>query len=304
MAQVLYASASELATVTATFVVGAVPTDPTTVTLAVTDPTGAVTTYTYAAAQIARSSAGVYTKDVPSPTAGDWAYLWTATGTVQDAQAGSWTVEETELGHLYVTPAALRSRIGLAATDTSADLELHDACFAASRSIEQLCDRAFWRTATGTVRVFAACGWYEVELPDFSDLVSVSALDTDGDGDGVFETAWSASDYQLRPVNPAAAPETLPYTEIHALGTRTFPLALGGPTDRIERVQVTGVFGWPAVPHLVRAAAAIQAAELFRLKDAPFGVASFGEYGAIRVRANPMAEQMVRPYRRHPVPVE
>jgi hypothetical protein len=37
------------------------------------------------------------------------------------------------------------------------------------------------------------------------------------------------------------------------------------------------------------------------LKDAPFGVAGFGEFGAVRVRNNPRAMALLQPYRRLPV---
>ena len=50
------------------------------------------------------------------------------------------------------------------------------------------------------------------------------------------------------------------------------------PWSHQDRIQVTGVFGWPAVPLAVKQAALIAAADLFRLKDAPFGVAGFGEF--------------------------
>jgi hypothetical protein len=59
---------------------------------------------------------------------------------------------------------------------------------------------------------------------------------------------------------------------------------------------VTGVFGWPAVPANVKQAALIAAADLFRLKDAPFGIAGFGEFGVVRVQANPRVMSLLRRY--------
>jgi hypothetical protein len=65
-------------------------------------------------------------------------------------------------------------------------------------------------------------------------------------------------------------------------------------------VQITALWGWSAVPDPVKQATLIIAAEQWKLKDAPFGVAGFGEFGPIRVRDNPMAASLLARYR-HPV---
>ena len=71
-ATVFFAGSAEIATLTNTFAVSGVATDPTTVTLAITDPTGTTTTYTYAAAEITKDSTGVYHKDITCSSAGVW----------------------------------------------------------------------------------------------------------------------------------------------------------------------------------------------------------------------------------------
>jgi hypothetical protein len=269
------------------------------VSLVITDPTGASTTYTYAAAQITRVSAGKYTKDIPSATAGIWTYEWVGTGTASDAVAGTWDVFETQLGHLYATVEALKSRLGLSASDVVDDFELYAACFAASRAIEQYCERTFWRTNSSVARTFEPRSLYLVKLPEYNDLVSVTTLKTDTSGDGIYETTWSASDYQLLPYNPGAAPETRPYTKVKAI-VRTFPV-LCSTLVRTDLVQITGVWGWPAVPWAIKQATLILAAEMFKLKDAPFGVAGFGDYGVVRIRENPKLAAYAGPYRRNVV---
>lgn len=57
-------------------------TDPTTITLHVIDPDGDVETFTYAAAEVIRSSAGVYYHDYTVDAPGTWYYIWIGTGTV------------------------------------------------------------------------------------------------------------------------------------------------------------------------------------------------------------------------------
>lgn len=72
------------------FTVNDVATDPTTVTLQVTDPSGNVDTYTYALAQLTKSVTGAYYKDVSVDEFGFWKYRWVGTGTCAAAVEGSW----------------------------------------------------------------------------------------------------------------------------------------------------------------------------------------------------------------------
>lgn len=198
-------------------------------------------------------------------------------------------------GTLYVTVDELKTRLGIAGSDTVDDLELTAACYAASRALDQYCERHFWQ-ATET-RTFEPSGFYWLKLPEYSDLVSVTTFATDTSGDGVAETVWSASDYQLLPYNPNAGPEQRPYTKVKALH-RIFPVVYP-PLVRTDLVHITGVWGWPAVPYAIRQAAQILAAETFKLKDAPFGVAGFGDLGVIRIRDNPKVAALAGPYRRN-----
>lgn len=230
--------------------------------------------------------------------AGTWTAVWTGTGTASDVTTSTWEVFPTALGNLYAPPAALKA--WLKVTTTTDDLEIHQACFAASRWIEQHCERLFYRTAAGTARTFKACDRRTLRLPDFSDLVSVSALATDDGGDGTFETTWATSDYQLLPHNPGAAPEALPYMSVRAVGGYSFPLPDGG-YSRDDRVRITGVFGWPAVPSMVKQAALLLAVDALKVKETSFGVGGANEWGLVRIRENPIAMSYLAAYRRNPV---
>jgi hypothetical protein len=64
-------------------------------------------------------------------------------------------------------------------------------------------------------------------------------------------------------------------------------------------VQVTAQWGWAAVPDSVKQATKILAAEIFRLKDAPLGVAGFNDFGPVRVREVPQVSMLLKRYR-HP----
>ena len=79
-------------TLTNTFAVAGTATDPTAVTLVVTDPAGNTDTYTYAGATITKSATGVYTKNITADSAGRWTYTWTGTGTAADVESGTFDV--------------------------------------------------------------------------------------------------------------------------------------------------------------------------------------------------------------------
>lgn len=61
------------------------PIDPDAVSLIVKTPGNATTTYTYGVDNIVRLGEGIYTFDLPLPTAGTWDYTWVSTGNGQAA---------------------------------------------------------------------------------------------------------------------------------------------------------------------------------------------------------------------------
>lgn len=304
MAPPFFESSSELAKLANTFKDNGVATDPTTVSLMVTTPSQSSTTYTFAAGEITKTSTGVYTKNITCSEDGTWSALWVGTGTASDAEPVTWEVYPTELGKLYATVQALKSALSIPSTDTVDELELHAACFAASRSLEQYCQRVFYRSATGTARKFIADNLYFLTFADTDtftgDLVSLSTLKTDAGGDGTFETTWASTDYELGPVNNSAGPETKPYTTLEAIGSRTFPIPYGRGASRY-RVEATGVWGWASVPAGIKTAALMLAKDTFKSKDTLGGVAGFGEFGVVRLRQDPQLASYANPYRRYGV---
>ncbi len=300
MSTVFFESTSELATLSNTFAnIAGVDTDPATVDLIITDPASVSVTYTYAGGDITKVAIGKYTMDVVCSTAGTWTYEWMAAGPVTDAVAGTWEVQEVALGKLYCTVEMLKSRFK--DTRTTDDLEYHAACFAASRALEQYCGRTFYRRTE--IRTLIPGSARALRLPDFHDLVSVTTLKTDG-GDGTYGTTWQASDYQLvtddGTPNINAGPEPKPYVKILAVGGNSFSLAAG--TARRDLVQITGVWGWPSVPWAIKQAAAIVAAETFKLKDSAGMVASgYDDFDTTMLGAEARRRfaRFANPYRRH-----
>ncbi len=188
----------------------------------------------------------------------------------------------------YATVNQLKIRLNV---DSSVLLE--ELIEAASAEVDGYCGRSFGQHGTAETpqtRVFTA----DDGLTCFvDDLVSVSALRTDGDGDRVYESLWSATDYDLSPDN--ASQKGQPYTAIHVA-----PMAAHAFTTQRRAVQVSGIWGWPAVPKPITEATLIYAGILFKRKDAPFGVLGEGSFGAVVMahRMDPQVEQLLLPYRK------
>lgn len=193
----------------------------------------------------------------------------------------------------YCSVSDLKARLGI--TDTADDALVGTAVDGASRAVEEICGRYFWN-GTDT-RTYVPQSIFGQQL---DDIVSVSSFQVDFDGDGVYEQTWvQGTDYVLTvspgKYNTGTRGEQWPYTGFQVINT-THYVPFMWPWSHQNRIQVTGTFGWPAIPSAVVQATLIAAADLFKLKDAPFGVAGFGEFGVVRVQANPRVMQLLRRY--------
>ncbi|WP_157251115.1 head-tail connector protein [Nonomuraea typhae] len=196
------------------------------------------------------------------------------------------------LGDPYATLAQLKSYLQV--SDAVDDGELTGALTSSSREIEKHCNRQFNKATSATARIYypdSACLAYVDDFWTTSGLV----VKTDDGDDGTFETTWATTDFQLEPLNAVVDGESgWAYWRIRAIYSRCFPI-----TSRRAPLQVTAQWGWAAVPAPVQQACLILSAEVFKLRSAPFGVAGFGEYGAIRVRENPKVCALLKPYERN-----
>ena len=73
-------------------------TDPTTVVLAVKDPAGTTTSYTYALGTVTKSATGIYYRDVTMATAGKWLYRFTGTGSCIAVSVQAVNIETDPIG--------------------------------------------------------------------------------------------------------------------------------------------------------------------------------------------------------------
>lgn len=205
------------------------------------------------------------------------------------------------IGDPYATLLELKNKLKI--TDTVDDLELEVALTTTSRNIEHHCRRQFNKTTTASARVFDLHRRaYKVHVADFHTTTGL-VVKVDPAGDESFTETLASSVYRLEPRDGIVdGEEGWPWSRIvatqrlHPLHPLLLYCGYGHPL-----VQVTAQWGWAAVPAPVKTACLILASELFKIKDAPFGVAGYGEYGPIRVRQNPIACGLLQPYRRNPV---
>lgn len=193
----------------------------------------------------------------------------------------------------YLTTAEARTYAGLS---DLADTELlDDVVTAVSRAIDNACQRTFFQQAA-QARTFVTQSADLLTLGAFNDLVSITTLKFDRDGDGVFEETVSASNFGLL---DSDFPETGPYTAVELYNQTWFPVPGGtAGTGRTKLTQVTGTWGWPAVPAQVKQACRLQVARVMKRQESPLGVAGFGEFGVVRVsRLDPDIDAMLQPYK-------
>jgi hypothetical protein len=187
----------------------------------------------------------------------------------------------------YSTLAQLKASLRI--EDTVDDELLELAIESASREIDAVCERNFFSTA-GT-RIYTPRDSYVVEI---DDVVSVTSVKSSGAADGIFDTTWTTTDYQLEPLNGIAGGIAVPYSFIRAVGDFTWPVS-----GKEATVQVVGTFGFASVPTAIKQATILLASRIFKRNDSPLGVAGFGDIGVIRVgRVDPDVEAMIHAYKK------
>lgn len=189
---------------------------------------------------------------------------------------------------LYVDRITFRNTVSIPDLATDADIDV--ALGAASRAVEQVCNRRFWKDESPTQRLFTAESWRLCMIDDCAD---VDTVEVSRDG-GATYTATTG--FRTFPLNAAADSEPVLWLEANGIH---FPTCTAG-------VRVTGSFGWPEVPAQVPQFVTILAARLLkRAREAPFGIVTAGgiEGVAMRLaREDPELHLLIGPLmRNHPM---
>jgi hypothetical protein len=316
---VYYDNADQVVPVTVVFTkVDGTPTAPATVAIVVTDPHGTATTYTYIGGnvdpnEVVSDSNGAFHIWLTSPaTPGLWTYVWMGSGgsVNQGFQIFTGTfrvLSYSDVGmgmtQWYCSKEELKSRLSISQSDTTDDYEIQLALQTVTDWITTYCARHFYRISE--IRTFRPDNVWNLAI---DDLVTCTSMDLDYDGDGVYEVHWTEGvNFQLMRYQDrynahnmgVARPNN--YVQVlqgpansNPIGGQWFPWLW--PFTHQNRVQITGIWGWADVPPNVTSAALILASDLFKAKDAPWGIAGFGDLGMVKVQSNPWVVELLRPY--------
>lgn len=205
------------------------------------------------------------------------------------------------LGDPYATLALLKTRLGI--TDTNDDVALTNALAVATLNIEGVCGRQFNDAGSATARVYYPDSLTQVTVDDFS-TTSGLIVAADFSNAGLYATIIAAANYQLEPLNGIIdGTPGWPYYRIRAIQT-WFPIWYTSIGDPRTSIQITARWGWATVPANVVEACLILGEEIFKLKDAAFGVVGIDSLGGlIRVRENPKVMGLLSRYIRSPIMV-
>jgi len=191
----------------------------------------------------------------------------------------------------YVTLAALK--LYLRINDTVDDADLAIAITAASRAIDDHCNRQFGKVAAAEARVYTARPDYErgVWVVDIDDLDDVTGLIVLVGSDAV-------TLYTLEPVNGVVKGKVWTRLVISA----DSPVQ---PTGIANEMVITGKWGWTTTPVPIGQAGRLQSSRFFSRRQSPYGIAGSPDQGSelrLLSRVDPDVGVSLRGYRRERVP--
>lgn len=186
----------------------------------------------------------------------------------------------------YATVADLAAYVGI--DDAADDVELAYAISAASRAIDDVCNRQFGVVDVAEARTYTARpdyrgGYRVVDVDDY--MTAPTVVEVDGN---------TVATYDKAPLNAAA--KGRPWTRVVFTADSEYL-----PTTHPNQVAVTALWGWTEVPAAVTAACLLQAARFFKRRVAPFGVAGSPDQGSevrLLARVDPDVAVTLRGYKR------
>jgi hypothetical protein len=168
----------------------------------------------------------------------------------------------------YATLADVKAAARI--TDTIDDALLEIAIESSSRDLDAYTERVFYSTgATAVARVYIPQDIYLVET---DDIISVTSVKSDSNGNGTFDVTWETSDFQLEPLNGRAGGIDTPATRIRAIGQYLWPVYEPRNVNSNQAsVQVTGVFGFATIPSAIKQATILASLRAYKRYESPTG---------------------------------
>lgn len=195
----------------------------------------------------------------------------------------------------YATVAELAAHLGLSdaitpsgqMVDAARNARYQLALDTASAMVDQDTGRVF--TSTVATKTLMSAGEQLLVVPD---LVSVTSIKVDEDGDGVFEETLTAADFELISFNETHA--GWPYQAINRIDD-FWPIPVWGGRRRL--VEVVGTWGWASVPMPIKQATLLMAARQVARGNASLGVQGVSDFGPFSIRnTDPDYVALIRPY--------
>lgn len=166
----------------------------------------------------------------------------------------------------YATAAQLAEHLGVAVRAGSQENLYDRALQAASRQIDGLCGRTFDATESAVLLTPLSS-----TIVKIGPARAISELAIDTDGDGIYDTVIPSEHYYI-------VGTTSQYITLNALATASFPLST-------YSVRLTAIQGETVPPPEVVLATLLQAARLYKRKDAVLGDIQ-GDNGPMRIQGN------------------
>lgn len=189
----------------------------------------------------------------------------------------------------YATLNQVKAALRIGTADTVDDDMLNLSLASADEAINVYCGRTFATAGTVDATRYYAAG--KPDVVEIDDCATITTVEWSQDG-----STWNATtNYQAEPLNGMSDGIAWPITRLRVKQNLAWPVQNG-----LESVRVTGKFAFGSVPSSVTQAAILQTVRWFKRSDAPFGVAGFGDMGAVRVTrsVDPDVEVLLMPYRR------
>lgn len=169
---------------------------------------------------------------------------------------------------------------------------------AASRAVDAYTGRRFWLDETPETKLFEpVSNDAELWLPEDIGNTTGLAIATDS-GDGSYSTTWDTADYRLWPYRANSSGSIYGgWWKLESQGRLRWDIRGTNGRSGVLPVQITARWGWSFCPAPVEQATILKAAQLFKRKDAPFGVAQFGDIAAVTVtRKDADVTELLWPY--------
>jgi hypothetical protein len=195
------------------------------------------------------------------------------------------------LNHAYCAITDVRNVDVVNVTGATHDDLMTKVINGVSRKIDLFCGRRFYYISE--TRYYKAKDDYCLDVNDIASSSGIT-IETDLNGDGVYEYSWSSTDYYMAGYNDVL--DNWPYSQIEIT-----PQGLYTFSKQRKGNKITAPFGWPSIPEPVVLACILQSSRVWARFKTPLGQAGASAVGMITLdipALDPDVEEMLIQYRK------